>query len=86
VRGRSTYVPLLGFQQTRILAKNRNLPFTSTIYHRIAENYLLYPRRQEQKTLIAKISIQNKQTIHKRPFPSIVHERERPRRLKYEKC
>jgi hypothetical protein len=52
--------------------------FTSTTYQRIAENYLFHPRNQEHLTLIAKISIQNQQTIHKRSVPNIACERERP--------
>jgi hypothetical protein len=83
VKGRSTYVPSLGFQQNKTSCNKIAIsPFTSTKYHRIAENYLLYPRNQEHKTLIAEISIQNQQNIHKRPPPSIVHKRERPRRMK----
>jgi len=62
VKGRSTYVPSLGFQQNKTSCNKIAIsPFTSTKYHRIAENYLLYPRNQEHKTLIAEISIQNQQ-------------------------
>jgi hypothetical protein len=79
VRGRSTYVPLLGFQQNKTSCnKIASSPFTSTTYHKIVENYSLHPRNQEHLTLIAEISIQNQQTIHNRSFPSIAHERERP--------
>jgi hypothetical protein len=62
VRRRNTYVLLLGFQQNKTSSNKIAIsPFTSTNYHRIAENYLLHPRNQEHKTLIAEISIQNEQ-------------------------
>jgi hypothetical protein len=55
VRGRIMYVPLLRFQQNNIsFNKIAISPFTLKKYHRIAENYLLHPRNQEHKTLIAK--------------------------------
>jgi hypothetical protein len=62
VRGINTYVPLLEFQQNNTSCNKIAIsPFTLTKYHRIAKKYLLYPRNQEHKTLIAEISIQNQQ-------------------------
>jgi len=76
VKGISTYVPFLRFKKNNSYCKKiATSPFKSLTYHRIAENYILHPRNLEHLTLILEISIKNKQTIHKRSIPSIVHEK-----------
>jgi hypothetical protein len=76
MRKRSTYVFLLGFQQNKITCNKIAIsPFTSTRDNRIAENYLLHPRNQEHKTLIAEISIQMSKPSTNEPPSSIAHKR-----------
>jgi hypothetical protein len=67
------------------MQQNNNFTKNINSINKIAKIYLLHPKNQENFTVMEKISIQNQQTIHKRSFPSIVHEKERasnPKRAK----